>query len=983
MNNANFKKSDLFLWLFSCLVIVGVPALISSTAIFRYAQLLEDEHKSNLETSLKQAAVQARLKSDPEQHWMGMFDTRYFSFYRSNANKEDVKAWLKELKNDYKDEFNYIIWNTNGKISSISFKTEHDAATWQKVFNTAGANFFYRDRFEYIQKLKSDFETMRKVIGKLYISRSLKTRGIFGWTDSSFTKPLSQAYFLNSCAYMVFVDYKKFQNQSGLKKFLSDFAKDECFELGLFTMNEPEAEIWTTGTFTKQFKNFSRMQHTKHLDIYETDKHFFFSVHMSAEYRLLLAAPKKIKTVYKLAFSAIGPLIWLILLLPFLKHSFSTYVKKIPSVLSIRWKLAFLFFFASGIPLIVLALLSQENYQQQRIKLMREGQKNTIDFLLSFDQSFIGLRSRLAKNLTSFATDMSIRLHKFGINDENARYAKNEIIKKSFGEAFYIVSSNTSRLISKFGNIKLKGSLDSSRVDESASTIMLPISTNGHSDMTAANMVGKKMLSDLNDTPLPAATVSKLEILAETIMQKPFLEIFHMVLTGFNSIKKWGLVKLKSYGFAKLIKLPDSENYDYLFMAFWNILNLQKVHVTNSIASVNRNHFHIKLFAISNSDNYSFPESKELPQAIHNFAQTLRERPNENFYFLDYQNEKHLAVGFNATELDNFKLVALFPLQGIETRTRLQQSELVAFILFCMLFALALAQILFRSFLKPIDALKSGAIAIENRNLDHRIQLDSKDEFARIANIFNHVMTDFEELSVASLVQQSLFPDPEFTHGKCRIYGKSLSMSELGGDYIDFFSIDEENFAVLLGDVAGHGVGAAVIMAMAKAGIVSSRHLFKKPVELLSLLHNIILSTKSRKQRKIMTFQYLCMNIEGKGLYANAGACSPMLISAKGRQIAELSVHGPALGAFKKADFQETNIQLSTYDALVFYTDGIIETRNAKGEEIGYEGFKTILSECYSTDPKIYYERIFTRYLEHLGTNEQQDDLTLLILMFS
>ena len=99
-------------------------------------------------------------------------------------------------------------------------------------------------------------------------------------------------------------------------------------------------------------------------------------------------------------------------------------------------------------------------------------------------------------------------------------------------------------------------------------------------------------------------------------------------------------------------------------------------------------------------------------------------------------------------------------------------------------------------------------------------------------------------------------------------------MNELGGDYLDFIKISDNQFSILMGDVAGHGVGAAVIMAMAKAGILSSTSYLTSPLELITRLHQLIYSSKTKKQKKIMTFQYLFIDgNDGEGIYTNAGAC--------------------------------------------------------------------------------------------------------------
>ena len=210
-------------------------------------------------------------------------------------------------------------------------------------------------------------------------------------------------------------------------------------------------------------------------------------------------------------------------------------------------------------------------------------------------------------------------------------------------------------------------------------------------------------------------------------------------------------------------------------------------------------------------------------------------------------------------------------------------------------------------------------------------------------------------------------------------------MIDVGGDYLDFFKVDDNSFSVLLGDVAGHGVGASVIMAMAKAAILGGGDSLKSPAEMLNNLHKMILATKTSKQKKIMTFQYLHINSEtGENLYGNAGGCSPFLIRHSENNAIELKMAGAALGAFKRAVYKEMALDFRPGDAIVFYTDGIVECKNKNGEMLGYERLKNTLLQCWDSNPENYYNNIINAYNEYVGADaEAGDDLTFVILMYN
>ncbi|MBP5467759.1 MAG: SpoIIE family protein phosphatase [Candidatus Riflebacteria bacterium] len=324
-------------------------------------------------------------------------------------------------------------------------------------------------------------------------------------------------------------------------------------------------------------------------------------------------------------------------------------------------------------------------------------------------------------------------------------------------------------------------------------------------------------------------------------------------------------------------------------------------------------------------------------------------------------------------------------MKNIENEINQQKSMLWLLGLFTLILSVGLAQMISKSFINPLLILQNGALAIENRNFKHRLSGLAMDEFGEVGNIFNQAIVGLQELEIAKVVQENLFPKPEFEQGNFSIYGKSVTMIDVGGDYLDFFKVDDNSFAVLLGDVAGHGVGAAVFMAMAKAAILNSGELLRSPSSILNQLHKIILSATNSKQKKIMTFQYLYVNSEtGENLYSNAGACSPWIIRHSDNSIQEIKMPGPVLGAFKKAMYKEMPLDLKPGDAIIFYTDGIVECKNKKGEMLGYDGLKQLLLNCWAEKPETYYNNIYKAYLDFVGADaEAGDDLTFIVLKYN
>jgi sigma-B regulation protein RsbU (phosphoserine phosphatase) len=149
-------------------------------------------------------------------------------------------------------------------------------------------------------------------------------------------------------------------------------------------------------------------------------------------------------------------------------------------------------------------------------------------------------------------------------------------------------------------------------------------------------------------------------------------------------------------------------------------------------------------------------------------------------------------------------------------------------------------------------------------------------------------------------------------------------------------------------------------------------------------LHSLIHASKTKKQKKIMTFQYLYLDsVNGTGIYSNAGACSPIIIRKAENRVEELKLPGAALGAFKKAKYSEIEISFAPGDAIVFYTDGIVEARGDNDEEMGYDELKRLLLRSWDLNAEKFYRNIYQEYLKHLGSQSAQDDLTMVVLVYT
>jgi phosphoserine phosphatase RsbU/P len=237
-----------------------------------------------------------------------------------------------------------------------------------------------------------------------------------------------------------------------------------------------------------------------------------------------------------------------------------------------------------------------------------------------------------------------------------------------------------------------------------------------------------------------------------------------------------------------------------------------------------------------------------------------------------------------------------------------------------------------------------------------------------------------DDLNTAREIQLQLLP-----HGARNIPGLDLAASyssarELGGDFYDFLPYGEGRLALALGDVSGKGTAAALYGSLA---IGTLRELvvndMSPPAEMLAKLNQRMI--RARLDARFIALLFAVYDASARRLtFSNAGGPYPLLVRNGVPQ--ELHVEGVPLGMFPSIEYDETSMDLSPGDVVLFASDGILESQNAEQEEFGSERLQTVLSEIVPahTASEIS-ERILTATDQHTGAGVlPHDDRTLVVL---
>lgn len=975
-------------WLLTLACLAGIPGILVFMATSRYYLVREDENIFELKMKLQQSANQAMSSKNSEQFWCRHFYDQFKIFRQEHTSYEEMKAWVYQQRKTYQNEFELISWNAAGEQTDITFETEFSKDDWQKILRTLASIYYLARQKPPGIEAKEYQETAKKILGpqffySLFSGHTTLNDMHFAWLDSSGNKPPIAFYMTGQGAFLLQFDVKNLSRRLPMKNSIGQFVADSDIVLGA-TDAHSSSGLWLSSDIPEQGRKHVVNQLSKFGQSYnsfsESEGYYMAYQYIDTNLSIFAIRPIIFKQGSIVLRSALAVLIYLLLTLPVIIHTIRTILLKEPGRISIKFRLAFLFIFATGIPLLALSIISQEHYSHKRHAQMMKAHDQTTSMLLNFDARYTAFLRNQALRIDTFFGNLKPMFLQRAFN-QKAYEIINKELRKIRPVAYYLLASETTIIGTRAGCYPYGGTIDNATLILEESPEKSSPGETAINDMLMANMVAKKVMSDLNRTELPNQIISRLEIIAESLFQKTFTEITHSVLSKRGYISRWGLGQTEDMAYFGFLSLKNPVITDYILMAFWQPEGLQKIYLEENIPHVNRNPHGLRLVTRSIIAAEFMPEQGGKNAQIEAFSQRIGQKPTEEIELIKVEGKEYIAVGLNGRQLDNYQLVGLYPLDVIELTIDSQKSELLLLGFFSLLLALGLAHILSQSFVKPLISLREGALAIQNRDFDHRIKDYNADEFGHIAQIFNHTMIGLEELRVARIVQDSLFPRDSYEHNEFIVFGKSVSMSELGGDYLDFFKISEDEFAVLIADVAGHGVGASLVMAMAKAAVISCSESLNAPAQLMNRLHNMLMSFKKRGQRKMMTFQYLFMNAAtAKGIYSNAGGWSPLILRNDRKTIDELKLEGPLIGSFKKASFSERVFSINKGDGVVFYTDGFIESADAQGKMLGFDGFKQLLLNAFDTDPKTFYDNIYQLYQQFTNSADAQDDTTIIIM---
>jgi sigma-B regulation protein RsbU (phosphoserine phosphatase) len=321
------------------------------------------------------------------------------------------------------------------------------------------------------------------------------------------------------------------------------------------------------------------------------------------------------------------------------------------------------------------------------------------------------------------------------------------------------------------------------------------------------------------------------------------------------------------------------------------------------------------------------------------------------------------------------------------------------------LIALIIGVSLTRTITGAVHSLYHGTQRVMEGDFSNRIKVSGRDQLTDLARSFNTMTENLErllavakekerlqaELEIASEVQAQLYPKTIPIVRTLRVTGLCEPARMVSGDYYDYQNLSDNRLAIAIGDVAGKGISAALLMATIQSAMrmelrsslemAAPSHVPRNGTRLSTARMVTELNQQLHATTSAEKFATFCIALydddSGVITYTNAGHLPPILI--RSGDATRLDVNGTVVGAFPRSQYDESKIQLLSGDLLIWYTDGITEPENEYGEMFGEERLIELVAKHAASDDRKIIDMVMQAVRQWTGLPELSDDMTMLL----
>ncbi len=294
---------------------------------------------------------------------------------------------------------------------------------------------------------------------------------------------------------------------------------------------------------------------------------------------------------------------------------------------------------------------------------------------------------------------------------------------------------------------------------------------------------------------------------------------------------------------------------------------------------------------------------------------------------------------------------------------------------------------------KDLTDLTEGVDRIAHGDYRARVPVRSRDEVGELASAFNKMAEDVErhqlavgeqerlrrELELGRQIQSDMLPSAPMSFGLTEVQGVSIPAREVGGDFFNYFALENGHVALLVGDVSGKGVGAALLMANIQASLRTRLAMGQNLSAIAEALDREMAATAGSRLY-VTLFLGIFDPATRRLQYVNAGH-NPQFVLRPGQALEKMHATGIPIGLLAGRGYSHREVALSSGDLLFFYTDGCVESENEADEMFGTDRLEALLVSIGSSGPSTP-DRVLQQVEEAVtsfrGTREPGDDATMM-----
>ncbi|MBR4901359.1 MAG: SpoIIE family protein phosphatase [Victivallales bacterium] len=348
------------------------------------------------------------------------------------------------------------------------------------------------------------------------------------------------------------------------------------------------------------------------------------------------------------------------------------------------------------------------------------------------------------------------------------------------------------------------------------------------------------------------------------------------------------------------------------------------------------------------------------------------------------------------------KALVFSPVHEINSHIQLAICLFLAAFIIIIIAVIMVARQASRAITRPLLRLKNDVEVISQGNLDRRAQVTTNDEIGDLANSFNHMAVSLDqyikdlttvtaekerigaELDVAKHIQSSMLPcifPPYPDRKEFEIYATMQPAKEVGGDFYDFFMVDDAHLAIVMADVSGKGVPAALFMVIGKTLIKDHTTPDTDLGDVFSEVNNVLCESNS-EGLFITAFEGVLDLKTGEFRYVNAGH-EPPFIAHAGEPFAPHKIRpGFVLAGMEDIRYKAGALQIDPGDKIFLFTDGVTEATDAQNNLYGMERLTNVLNANLNQTPNDILPAVKKDIDQFVGNAPQFDDITMLCLEF-